>query len=105
MIPRPVVSPTVTGTVICKPAEALTFERATVTGGVPVAVAVAVMVFVGVPLGIDVGVFVAVFVAVEVGVPDGDAPPLTVTLPLPANAGGSPSFHTNPGWKIWPGSV
>ena len=127
MIPRPVVSPTVIGTVISVPGDALTFGRATVTGGVPVAVAVAVAVFVGVlvavnvavdvavgpkvPVGVGVGVlvrvgvFVAVFVAVKVGVPDGDAPPLTVKIPFAVNAGGSPSFHVNPEWGIWPGSV
>ena len=39
IIARPVVSPTVIGIVIKAPGEALTLGRATVTGGVPVAVA------------------------------------------------------------------
>lgn len=113
MIPRPVVSPTVIGTVICAPGDALTLGKATVTGGVPVAVAdaVAVIVNVGVTLGAVVGVLVgvavlvAVFVAVKVGEPLGVEPPLTVTLPFVVNAGGSPSFHANPGWNPIPGSV
>ena len=62
MIPRPVVSLTVTGTVTTEPGAPLTFVSAAVTGGVPVAVAVA-----------PPGVPVAVAVGVNVGV--GDGPP------------------------------
>jgi len=58
MIPRPVVSLTVIGTVTTDPEAPLTFARATVTGGVPVAVAVAD----AAPVGVFVGVFVAVLV-------------------------------------------
>lgn len=85
-------------------------------GGVPVEVAVGVAVFVAVfvAVGLLVGVFVFVAVAVgvfdavgvnvgvKVGVP---VPPLTVMLPFVVNAGGSPSFHINPGWNPLPGSV
>ena len=62
IMPRPVVSLTVIGTVIRAPGAALNAGRATVTGGVPVAVGVA-----------PAGVFVAVAVGVNVGV--GDGPP------------------------------
>lgn len=70
MIPRPVVSPTVIGTVIVEPGDATTFGNATVTGGVPVAVAVAEAAIVAVLVGVFVAVAVAagVFVDVEVAV-------------------------------------
>ena len=68
MIPLPVVSPTVTGTVITAPGEALTFGNAAVTGGVPVGVAVAV--------GVNV------FVAVGVG-PSGSISTEPFSQPLP----------------------
>lgn len=79
MIPRPVVSPAVIGIVIKAPGEALTFGRATVTGGVPVAVAVAdganVGVLAGVFVEVAVGVLVGVFVDVDVAVGVPQAPP------------------------------
>lgn len=73
-MPLPVVSLTVIGTVIRVPGEADTLGRATVTGGVPVAVAVGDRATVGVNVGVAVfvavevlvGVFVAVLVAVAV---------------------------------------
>ena len=79
IMPRPVVSLTVIGTVIRAPGAAFIADKATVTGGVPVAVGVA-------PAGVLVGVLVAV--AVGVGDPPNeqlksavsktsDQPPLT----------------------------
>src|SRR4051794_23061366 len=121
MIPLPVVSPTVIGTVMVEPAAPLMFGSETVTGGVPVAVAVgvpvAVFVFVGVAVFVRVkvavgdgdigvvmavGVNVGVFVAVKVGV---GLPPATVTLPLIGEATGSPSLKFIPGCMMLPGSV
>lgn len=62
--------------------------------GVFVGVLVDVAVFAGVAVLVNVGVDVAVGVTFP-----------TVTLPFVVNAGGSPSFHKNPGCGIWFGSV
>ena len=103
MIPRPVVSPTVIGTVISSPGEPVIFVSETLTGveavavavavgeavGVNVAVLVAVWVFVGV--GLADGVFVAVLVAVAVHVAIHDVSPETSIAPLsqlPPNGNG-----------------
>ena len=64
-----------------------------------VLVGVLVAVFVDVGVNVAVGATVAVFVGVPV------APPGTVTLPFVVIAVGSPSLNTNPGWKLFPGSV
>jgi hypothetical protein len=68
IMPLPVVSPAVIGTVASVAGEAVTFGRATLTGGVPVAVAIAVAVFDGVFVAVAVLVLVGVDVAVTVGV-------------------------------------
>jgi len=70
IMPRPVVSLTMIGTVISAPGEAVIIGNATVTGGVPVAVGVADMATVGVNVGVEVFVDVAVGVNVAVFVAD-----------------------------------
>ena len=92
IIPRPVVLPTVIGTVIREPGDALTIGSETGIGGVPVGVAV----------GVNVGVIVVTAVPVGVSVA---VAPLTVTLPFVVNAGGTPSLKEKPGWNPMVGSV
>ena len=68
MMPRPVVSLTVIGTVIRAPGEAVIIGNATVTGGVPVAVGVADIATVGVNVAVEVAVGASVDVMLGVGV-------------------------------------
>ena len=70
MIPRPVVFPTVIGTVITDPEPPLTLGSETVTGGVPDPVGEGELATVEVLVGVEVAVAVAVAVLVGVGVPD-----------------------------------